>query len=389
LSKTTNMVRIAIISDVHCHTERDIKSSYYIASMPDTPFEKNPFSSLTNLIKKNGLQFDYILSPGDFADKIDEKGLKVAWDQLKLLYYESKSKYLIGTIGNHDVSSKDSGDSFRSIKSVLSDFPIYRYEDIDSVIKNQLLINAYFTFESEDIFFLILNSSFDHWSSNEARHGKFNESSYSSIESKIKETDKKIKICMMHHHPIIHETGNGDTNDIVENNDKLWELLVDFDFVIHGHKHDFRLTQKKIYPKNLSIIASGSFSCYKEGLAPGGLNMFHVIELLDDEVENCKNQGFLQTYTYSPYDGWKHVIRLTQGFGCTLNDSEIITKLESEITSQENPYLEYIEICELIPWIKFNSQSKIRDIFRVLENNRTIKRITYSNDGIIDTIIIK
>lgn len=382
---------IGVISDIHSH-EEDIekknRGGFYYPSMPDSPISKNPFSSLKKLIKESEIEFDFILSPGDYAHKIDLKGLKSAWEQLKLIKFESGAKSLIGTIGNHDVSSRGDGDSFKAVKEFDIDFPVFG-EHSSQEIKNKFFGEHFFSIEDndKDVFFLIINSSFNHWSENEARSGKVDKDSIEKMKSLIESSAKKVKIGLVHHHPIVHETGHQDTADIIVGSEELKEVLEKLDLTVHGHKHNFRFTNLLDRPKNSNILAAGSFSCFKDSLKVGEYNAFHIINFEPLKVEHCINPGYIDTYNFDPNSGWKLTSNLYTGFGCCLQQGTLVDKLGEYFVSNKTKIIYWNDLLLELQFIKYTRSVLISDVLDELVDQKVVQKVFYNSEGNIDAIL--
>jgi predicted phosphodiesterase len=357
--------------------------------MPESPVSQNPFASLRNLIRKNGIEFDYLLAPGDFAHQIDPDGLKSSWDQLKLIKVEGKASKLIATIGNHDVASRDAGDVFKEIRNFDHDFPVYTSSPDKNEYKSDLLNKGFYSIEDPklDILFVVLNSCFDHWNKVEASKGKVQIDNLSDISELIYSSKRRIKIALIHHHPIIHETGIHDTFDVIEGSEELMKYLNDADFIIHGHKHDYRFTQSKFFPKNLNILSAGSFSCFKTYLKSNSLNYFHEIEFHLDECEHCVNQGIIRTYAYDPTVGWAHYDNLTDGFGCTLEPSELDRYFNKCLAAVSESYVQWRELITLYPTLRYIAMKEVKATLDRLVKGSVIKRYNDYPNSIGDIIL--
>ncbi len=374
-------MKIAIISDIHCHNHKgsEPKGGYYYPSMPEKPVNQNPFAALTKFIRENEIKARYLLSPGDYSHKMDSQGLKSSWDQLKLLSHEIEAEFLVGTIGNHDVDSRGKDkDPFRTIKNFDRDFPVYKPGSKES-FKSILLSEGYFAIDSENIQFLVVNSSYDHWDTEESRHGKVELESLNEVQKLINDSSKNYQIVLVHHHPLIHETGIGDTEDVIHGSEEFLKCVSPVDFIIHGHKHDYRFVQHKIYPKNLNILGAGSFSCYVTGRRPLTLNSFHIIEFEENDETDCVNHGVIETYTYNPNEGWKHEAEFKEGFGYTKSLSEVVDIIKDYITKLSQPYTSWDDITVAKKQLKFISSKVRNEALLILKNDGSLVRISFDS----------
>src|SRR3546814_398838 len=103
---TTNKLKLAIISDLHCHPinmENDV--TYLPSDKLRSPSNDHPVESLLKIIKKEGISTDYTLCPGDFTDKASVIGFISGWNYSLEIHRALNSKEIIATLGNHDVDS--------------------------------------------------------------------------------------------------------------------------------------------------------------------------------------------------------------------------------------------------------------------------------------------
>jgi predicted phosphodiesterase len=387
------MLRLGIISDIHCHEKSEKpQGGYYFPLMPDYPVSQNPFASLRQLARSDGIEVDFLLCPGDYAHIVDEKGLKSSWEQLKLMSHELKAKFLIGTIGNHDVASRAKGDSFSYLKIFDSNFPVYVDTKSPEYLKSLLNEGYYYVDnEEDDIFFMVLNSCFDHWDEIQASRGKILKEESEKIEKIIENSSRSKKILMVHHHPIIHETGISDTGDVIEGSEELMKNVAKakVDLVIHGHKHDFRFTQETIYPRNLNILASGSFACYKSSLKTYVQNAFHVVEFHSlVNLDQCINPGIIKTYLYDPAHGWELDPSKEEGFGCVLTEPQLIGIVKPELVANALPYVLWDELISRIPVLKYISRKTRNNILKELLRVKDIQDLSLDRFGNVHSYII-
>ncbi len=343
-------IRLAVISDIHCHIKNrkalDGKEigdvSFLTTSTARFPPKQNPVQSILDLIKERKLTADFVLAPGDFADKIDESGFRHAWTEVVEIAEAlgvSKDK-VISTIGNHDVNSREAGkeDVFRFARNMHPLFPF-----ASSAEKAKFWDNGYaiLNFSELDFCVLVINSSHHHYSLPEARQGKFDDRSLALLEEDMKKYGGvKYKLAMSHHHPIPHEEKNGGATDKMIGGDVLLTFLEknSFKYFVHGHKHDPRIAYSNHGPDALMVFAAGSFSRHAYSDLSGMLNTFHILNLETTTKINCNHQGTIETFTYAPSFGFDHKDNLyfpaTAGFGCSLPIEKLAEMLSSYLKTE-------------------------------------------------------
>lgn len=142
----------------------------------------------------------------------------------------------------------------------------------------------------------------------------------------------------MHHHitQLSDYYGNISTNDIIEQGDKLLEVLKKSGFlcVIHGHKHLPRFMEWSQLP----ILACGSFSSLENITVAGVPNCFHILDIIND---GNVQSGSISTFRYLNKEGWapledtKSKIKGTIGLGYSLDEQKAIDKLMNLFPHEE------------------------------------------------------
>ncbi len=177
----------------------------------------------------------------------------------------------------------------------------------------------------------------------------------------IKKEKEQLKICLMHHHPIIYSDVIPHYADLsaAVNAENLMAVLTknSFDIVIHGHKHNPRLSYQTVNNAHPCLIfGAGSFSSLLDPVNFNGIpNLFHIIELQGrDETTN----GIFGNVVSWAYDGrtWSdkiHNAKLPhiEVFGASVTRNEVISKFRKIISSEfeSNNLLKWPKIVEAEP----------------------------------------
>jgi predicted phosphodiesterase len=295
-----DVLKIAVISDLHCkHSSGDKDSSRSTNIWTDEitiTDNRHPIKALKKLIYDEGLTTDILICPGDIADKSDSQGLISGWGYLKEIKGILKAKELLATIGNHDVNSRSVGTEppFEKLKQLDPDqFPLPKS------LNGHFWTHGFAISESHDSAILIYNSCLTHTHKDNAVQSNISEITLQEMERDLKALiPKKFKFAVCHHHPVLHANMDHKDTDFIERGDHFIKLLSKYGFqlVIHGHKHDPRITPSE----NLSVFCAGSFSSRENLMDTGADNTFHIIEL------NANNSnGIIKTWIFLPSGGWQ------------------------------------------------------------------------------------
>lgn len=371
---TVKKIKIAIISDLHCHpsTLSSPHSSYLLTDKLRSPSSDHPVESLLHLIENEGLTVDITLCPGDFTDKSNTQGFISGWDFSIEISQKLKAKEIIATVGNHDVDVYQtiSNYSLKNAKGIKKGFPI-----ADEATRDTFWSKGCAFIENELSRVLVINSSHFHYNKESSHNGEISSDAMEYIDSYLKiHNDDKIKIAMSHHPPIAHPRKNLGEDDKIVNGEDLLDLLGknNFDLFIYGHKHDPSIKYHGNY--KLALFSSGSFSAFTNLSFTGYRNAFHIVELSKDK-QKCK--GEISTWTYLPNEGWKmnfdeSAFAPISGFGNERTVEQIFADIE--IALKDKIKLTWNEVSEKIPDLNNLIPDDSKRLLDLLESN------TYKTD---------
>lgn len=151
--------------------------------------------------------------------------------------------------------------------------------------------------------------------------------------NKSADLKNKLKICLMHHHPLIYSETNPEYPDFstAVNSENLMNLLCEhnIDLVIHGHKHNPRINYRV---NNNSqphlVVGAGSFSAHLDPVSFTGIpNTFHLLEIAGRDNATNGIHGLFTTWAYEGGGAWggnvgKNIPHVEQ-FGTTATAQEI------------------------------------------------------------------
>lgn len=350
-----NVVKIAVISDLHCKysggkTLSEV-NTYLTSDILPKPINRNPVESLKALIKQRNLSADLLLCPGDITDKIDIQGLVTGWDFLQQLSSSFNAKNLIATIGNHDVDSRaihgpDKG-AFDSL-SRLSDV----YPTPSEALNQAFWANSYCILDEKDYIVLNINSCFNHTDSEKAKTSLIKAATIEAIKKELSalELKNKVKVALFHHHPMHHSNIDYKDGDFIDKSDELLKLLDGnfFDICIHGHKHDPRLE----YKNSIAVFSAGAFSSTMNILDLKADNTFHLIS-----VEKNQRRGIIESWIYSPKDGWKQkadtYFPCLTGFGYRVDIISLAKKIADWFNVQAKDIIFFNDVRKEFPDVAF------------------------------------
>lgn len=299
--------KIAVLSDLHCHAESDLenrKESFFIVGQDRIPPNRHPVQALLELIKKDSLNADVILCPGDITHKASKLGLSHAWD---LLRTDVKSAFqanaIYCTLGNHDVTSRSTHNSpFDLSKNFHPDFPFNNLDD-----NNQFWSNGYcLKHINNNVDILIINTTYDHYNEENALRGTFDHARISSFDLYLKEKSKAaIRIALLHHHPVMHSFVDFTSSDVISTGDQLLDVLSKYKYklIIHGHRHQPRIRRYSSSGYDLHIFCAGSFAAHLTELGTRTRNLFHLIDVTST-VGSYELNGSIKTWEYNYGKGW-------------------------------------------------------------------------------------
>jgi 3',5'-cyclic AMP phosphodiesterase CpdA len=373
-------IRIAVISDLHCHPEDSDSKNNETILFTDKLRNVSKEHPVENLIEaKENFKIenvDIVLCPGDLANQSNKQGLISGWDFVLEVGDIFNAKNIYATIGNHDVDSrlKFSSNSYTFLRGIKKSYPFKNSE-----IKN-FWSDGYEFIENDDFRLLIINTSHSHTHSvtkndeinNPSIKGKVEVSIIEEIEKYLSSNkDEKIKIMLCHHHPQQHSRNKLGEHDFVENGQDLLEVLgkQKFDLIIHGHKHDpwfgEHLTTNG---DKLNILSSGSFSATNQIQYCGRFNYIHFIEI---EKNETKTLGIISTFNFVNRAGWslkKNNFYPKIGFG--INDSMQSVVNEILLVLKPNKPKNWEEIICLVPNLNYLTPNQIDELEILFKKNK-------------------
>ncbi|MGN1137133.1 MAG: metallophosphoesterase family protein [Oscillospiraceae bacterium] len=161
--------------------------------------------------------------------------------------------------------------------------------------------------QNERFIVFILNSSWLCSSDQEYPHGKLDSKQLNWLKNQLIEfeMDTRIKIILMHHHPILYSypTPSPDVS-MIEEGSELMNLAGRYgiNLILHGHRHHptVKTMQERGWKNPITIICAGSLSVNARHRNYGEIpNTLHIIDL-----DKGPDEFVLYNYEYSTAQGW-------------------------------------------------------------------------------------
>ncbi len=273
------VLRFAVASDLHVYeVEGDNSPSALRVGADETDHLRHPIAALLHLIRSQDLRADALLCPGDLGDRASTAGIQYAWAKLVQLQKAIRAKELFATVGNHDVDSRGKSNKFDPRGFLQTLDPPFPYKTL--AISDHYWSRHFAVIERSNFRIVLLNSSAFHGYESEHIHGRVSEHTLSALEKALvrSKTPPLVNILLCHHHPMLHSDRKLGDHDTMKQGQELLDMINQHSewIVIHGHKHDPRLSyasgQSSVTP---IVFAAGSLtaSLYPE-IASSARNQF-------------------------------------------------------------------------------------------------------------------
>ncbi len=336
------LLRFAVASDLHVYDgDGDNSPSALRVGADENDHLRHPIAALLHLIKDQALQVDALLCPGDLGDKASTTGIQYAWAKLVQVQKALRAKELFATVGNHDIDSRGNSNKFDPRGFLQTLQPTFPYKTVS--VSDQFWSRHFATIERNDFRIVLLNSSAFHGYENEHIHGRVSEHTLSALAKALGTPRKKrlVNVLLCHHHPMLHSDRKLGDHDTMKQGQELLDLINKHGewIVIHGHKHDPRLSyasgQSSVTP---IVFAAGSLtaSLYPE-IASTARNQFYIIEFPLDDIATNGLVGTFKAWDWIYESGWQPAtsgsgLPSTGSFGHRENPSVIAQRITNCFT---------------------------------------------------------
>lgn len=370
---------IAIVSDLHCHglKEYEARESLLVAGDVRIPANRHPGAALLQEIKEKHIAADVVLCPGDLANKVSQEGMSEAFRELRDISLKFGAQ-LVTTLGNHDVASRQKeGDPFGLAKRIHEDFP-----SADSERKRQFWSDGFFVATlSSSVQLVVLNTAHHHYSEPESKRGTFTNKNIVQLDHHLESIPStQMRLALLHHHPILHSTGPHPSQDVIPTGDQLLEVLGrhGISLVIHGHRHQVRLSRHIAGGQEMVILAAGSFSALLQELGTVTRNVFHLLRI---DGPGPPLKGLLKTWEFRYSDGWRPATTASAGIPheVVIRDRPSVTfydDLKRWMRRKRKTFIDQAEIAAQFPCIGSLFPDELERLYRELStvpNTKVVK----------------
>lgn len=360
-------LRFAIMSDIHADESENSDTRIYLEPSL-TRRGQYPMADLQSLISEESLTADYLLLPGDTANKANAEGLQYGWRRSHGIA-SSLGARLIATAGNHDVvTHSPSPDRWQMLRDLLPSFPTG-----DPTLDVQYWSNGWCVVEETDHRILVLNSTADfppYPADPDSDEGKqyFEHIERGGLLASVEEEVRtflngappKINIAMVHHHPLEHQLASHlqDSYGPMRRGGELIELFTNAYssgrwLVLHGHKHIPQLVRATSVSSNGPImLCAGSLGAkIWDPIDTVARNQFHVLEIENrSPVIGSTPVGTIESFSWGVGVGWYRSERkgsglpARAGFGSNADPAHLAARVDELVPGSSGAFVLWDEL---------------------------------------------
>jgi len=418
-------VTLAVISDLHFCNARTEGSGSELSHVVIQKFHespgKNPWIDLMELVKRENIQADLLLCPGDITTHAAHEPLKVAWRSLIDLGRELHVSLMACATGNHDVCSRISDttekkeaakensnpireldnpqDLFENLKLLSPEYPLHVYADTDiHVTKRQRRIQYFgadfIMHEDEHYRIIVFNSCARHINDKAIyERGIIANSTLIELREQLKvASTPKINIFLCHHHPIPHSNAGAGSYDFIFRGDELVRCLQEHGdwVIIHGHKHDGRIVYASHgSPASAPVVFSASSmgAILSSEQLNKYRNQFYLLDIYLPE-KGC-SRGTVRVWNWHLSNGWSKSIDprvgLTDGvgFGERRHPDDLAEKVAQSVNIES---VAWSTVVEEFPFINNLTPAALNDLLKSLNRHHDIVEMRDPNSNCITEI---
>lgn len=374
---TPNLIRIAVASDLHAHSNSDPSPSHLNISMPESLTFQHPISALLELIRAEKLVADILLSPGDLGDKADAEGIAYAWAALGKLASALECGMFAATAGNHDLDSRfkeNDHNPTHILKGLVPSFPLQ-----NDALDDKYWSRAYAIRDIGPMRIVLLNSSSSHgYGEIEKNHGRVDDLTLKGLAKDLRALGPaSVNILLCHHHPHHHSELSLGEADVMKQGQQLLDMLGCGEYgrwlVIHGHKHHPKIAYAAGGSSSPIVFAAGSLCAILSGLLQtAARNQFYLIEIDPSACQKYGLVGTIRSWDWSPGNGWIKASTLSSGlpalsgFG-NRQDPMLLANEVAAIVNQSIDTVSWTEIAERVREVGFLLPQDLAALVKVLE----------------------
>lgn len=296
---------------------------------------------------------------------------------------ELGASHLICTPGNHDVLTRDGmpDDYWSILAPYQGSLPVP-----DQAASTLFWKQNFVSIDVRDATILALNTVGKARDRQQARRGVFDEQFRDDLIAYLASRDlQPLRVAVLHHHPMLHSAPGVTDNDVLERGDELLDVLERFGFalIIHGHKHQARLTYGPSGQDSPAVLASGSLSWIPKGaLITLTRNLFHIVEVSNTMIAGCSCAGEVNTWQFIHGAGWvPSSMNSTQfphrsGFGCRLPTSQLAQSIATHVSAP----MKWSEVVTQVPALRFLTPGNLQRVATQLDERHDID-VMYDQQG--------
>lgn len=314
------------------------------------------FEALKRLIREEEIAVDLVICGGDLGDKADEAGLEHAWRELQAIGGLTRASRILAVCGNHDLNSRHletktaEPDPKGALQDLTPPFPIG-----DESLCDRFWARNYAVIDDASVGFrtVLLNSSAFHGGKEgEIEHGRVATRTVNRLRKELSEGGPRdLNIFVCHHHPFPHSRLDGRPDyEALQNGQTLLELLDDPIFgpwiLMHGHRHNARITYAPSSASVIPVIGAASFSARVSDAD----NQVHLVEVESVIRSNYALRGRIKSWTFSLGRGFIFNSKATNGlpgecgFGFRGNIQALARTVGDYIRNSGSAYVQWEEI---------------------------------------------
>jgi hypothetical protein len=369
-----NRLRLATLSDIHAG-DQETTWTHVRSEPPAARRGEHPLNDLLTFIQTEQIRADYLVVPGDIANKADAVGLTYGWRKVRQIA-DLLSARLVAAPGNHDViTHTETGDPRRLLKMLLPSFPTGK-----ATADADFWEHGWTMLEEDNHRILIVDSTIefppypadtaegsDEWKTylSAIDRGTFSDNIERQIDQYLEHAEPKINIAIIHHHPQEHQLKDymQDAYGPMHRGSELLHLLsrhprVGRWVLIHGHKHIPLIANAVTATSNGPIILC-SASAGAQIWPPVNTvtrNQFHILNASEASSGLVGTlRGTIESYTWGFGDGWNPSERTgsglpaVTGFGCTKEYRDIAQDIAELMEGGPHQFMRYGDLIEQIP----------------------------------------
>lgn len=336
-------------------------------------------NDLDRLIAAERLAADYLLLPGDTANKANAEGLQYGWRRAHGAAL-AMGATLIATAGNHDVvTHAPSIDRTSALRNLLPGFPTG-----DSVIDQHFWSRGWCVIEETNHRILVLDSTADFLDYPagsppdgpalaqyfaHVERGGLAANVEAEIEDYLDSASPKLNVALVHHHPLEHQLRAHlqDSYGPMRRGGELIEILTRAHragrwLVIHGHKHIPQLASATTISANGPIVlCSGSLGAkIWDPASTVARNQFHIVDVQVDEQSGLLGlTGLICSYTWGVGVGWYLSERRGSGlpghtgFGSSAEPRALAMRIDAIVPQSYGAFTNALDLFAQVPELPF------------------------------------